>query len=67
MTPSPSVRPFIALFGLPLSETRKEVVLYDEERQVSLVLTGEKSLPASVSIDPGTRATKVAQETTDDD
>jgi hypothetical protein len=70
MTIDTPIRPFIARFGSVLDAGCLEVVRYDEKSQVSHVLSsGIKShvSTALTSIKLGTRATKVAQETTDDD
>jgi len=70
MTADRPSRPFIAMFGSILHSSREQVLRYDEERQVSVPVRnvgGADDLRTSAQIGPGTRMTKIAHETTDDD
>jgi hypothetical protein len=69
MTTKHTLRPFIASLATPIEHAEREILRYDQARQVSEVLVGEMWVDASANgTTPagGTRMTKVAQETTDD-
>ena len=70
MTTETATQPFITGFASRLDSRPAAVLRYDDRRQVSQVLIGGVWLDASLVSVPsalGTRLTKVAQETTDDE
>lgn len=67
MTVDRAARPFIAIFGTILHPEREEVRRYDEDRQVSILVAEPLSAGTVAVVESGTRMTKVARETTDDD
>lgn len=70
MTTNHMCRPFITRFAVRLPASRGQLLRYDEVRQQAQVLCDGVWLDASAAFGAaavGTRATRVKQETTDDE
>lgn len=63
------VSPFITAFATSIAPSNRQILRYDERRQLSQVLVNDIWIDASTVPEQAcsnTRLTKVAQETTDD-
>lgn len=70
MTNNLNMRPFITEFSMSIEPNQHQTFRYDKKRQISQILIGEiwvDAINTSISMDNGTRMTKVDQETTDDE
>lgn len=70
MTINSDIRPFITTFATPLEHAKPQALRYDLCRQLSEIRVGQAWVDAAnafISTEGGTRFTKVAQETSDDD